>query len=258
MLRLIAVLAGFIVISYALLSFSYAQPLVIGVDDWCPYICLSPSEDSEEGYVIDIITSVLNRAGYQTKTVEMHFKRQILYAKQGEVHIVVGLRRESAPFMLFTMQPFGIDEYVFFVGSDSAWAFDGLQSLRTLDSVGIPLGYSYSSELSNCIAHASSKFVQLAGQEVPQRQLQMLHAGRLQAIIAEGAVGMYYAKKMHIQNRVKKANSLETGVFIHIGVSSLTPNAEEIVKLLDEGLIELRASGELDEILARYGLDDWE
>jgi ABC-type amino acid transport substrate-binding protein len=45
---------------------------------------------------------------------------------------------------------------------------------------------------------------------------------------------------------------------LFIAFSAGTPRAREYLQLLDTGIDELRANGELSVMLRRYGLGDWE
>ncbi|MCP4179692.1 MAG: hypothetical protein GY756_18185 [bacterium] len=54
-----------------------------------------------------------------------------------------------------------------------------------------------------------------------------------------------------------EAGSLAAQNQIVIGFSLLNPKSNHYIKILSEGIDELRKSGELEIILAAYGLADW-
>ena len=45
---------------------------------------------------------------------------------------------------------------------------------------------------------------------------------------------------------------------VYIAFSPANKKSAEYAAILDRGVERLRASGELDEIMAHYGLEDWE
>ncbi|SFV56538.1 ABC transporter, periplasmic domain [hydrothermal vent metagenome] len=45
---------------------------------------------------------------------------------------------------------------------------------------------------------------------------------------------------------------------VYLAFSPNNPHSKEYAKILSEGINTLRKSGELDKILAKYGLHDWE
>ncbi len=43
----------------------------------------------------------------------------------------------------------------------------------------------------------------------------------------------------------------------YIGFSPKHPNAKTLINMYDQGIKKLRESGQLNQILSRYGVEDW-
>ena len=63
---------------------------------------------------------------------------------------------------------------------------------------------------------------------------------------------------MNIESsKIKSAGSPGSGVLLYVPFSPRYQESRELVEIYDRGIIQLRESGELDNILTRYHMKDW-
>ena len=94
--------------------------------------------------------------------------------------------------------------------------------------------------------------------------IKKLLKGRIDTIPEDKAVFVNMAHKMGVLDQIEEAGAdpiLNKDDFeslkIYLAFSPKNPNSKDYAKLLSEGIKEMRSSGELQKILAKYGLNDW-
>ena len=96
----------------------------------------------------------------------------------------------------------------------------------------------------------------LSSGETPlERNVDRLKQGNLDVVIEDQYVFHYFMKTHHAQFRNAGALGREK---VYIALSPSLPESPAVARALDEGLRDLRASGELEKILTFYGIQDWE
>jgi len=68
---------------------------------------------------------------------------------------------------------------------------------------------------------------------------------------------VFPTESMGIKDKIKEAGRLNQPVDVYIACSPNKPNSIVYTKLLSEGIIDLRKTGELQKILEKYALKDW-
>ncbi|GIX35982.1 MAG: amino acid ABC transporter substrate-binding protein [Lysobacteraceae bacterium] len=233
-----------------------ADTITIVADEWCPYNC-SPDSD-RPGYMIEIASKALGVAGHTIKYSTMPWSRAIEEARRGKYTAIVGAARNDAPDFVFPDEPLGISGSVFAVKKGSTWKYTGIDSLATV-SIGVIQDYSYAEDLDAYIAKYAkdAKRVQAAtGETALGTNIRKLEAGRIDALVEDRAVLEYELAEEGKLGQFDYAGTLKQSE-VFIAFSPAHPAAKEYARLLAEGVRALRASGELDTILARYGLKDW-
>jgi polar amino acid transport system substrate-binding protein len=88
------------------------------------------------------------------------------------------------------------------------------------------------------------------------QNIKKLLAGRIDALIEDRAVFQNYLYQADIPDQFAEAGvAFEEDVYIAFSPSH--PHATEYAGILSAAIVELRASGKLDRILKKYGLQDW-
>lgn len=230
----------------------------LGLNNWCPHVCVPSGFEFEKGYTSDILIAILTDAGYQIDTISAPFMRLLNMAKNGEIDIIGSIYPEEAPFLMFSTQSTGIAEEAFFVNLESQWQYFNIGSLEEDIRVGLIKGAAYSNdEFHQYIVNHPDKFNVVSGVDIVPRQLRMLLARRFDTFVGDRFVVQYFANKVGVSDKVKNAGELSRQNMLYAGVTPAHPEAEFLISIIDIGIIRLRASGELAKIMAKYGLEDW-
>jgi len=234
-----------------------ATEIVLAADQWCPYNC-GPDEDLP-GYMIAIARRSLGRAGHTVRYVIVPWARAIAETRAGRYDGIVGTGREETPDFVFPEQALGVAAHTFYVRRGSSWRYTGPDSLAQI-ALGVIRNYSYGGLYETYIRlHPDNpKRVQTAfGAMALVSNIRKLRSGRIDALIEDRTV---FRHTLHVK-MIPDAFS-EAGVAymerVYIAFSPRNANAKAYADLLTQALAEMRSSGELAEILAVYGVDDWE
>lgn len=235
------------------------EEVTLVADEWCPYNCQPYSRN--RGFMIDIAEHIFNKHGVKVNYLILPWARAILEVRKGNYSAIVGAGRQEVPDFIFPDSAFGKAEHTFYVSEASAlnWKFEGLNSLKKV-KLGAIRGYSYGSLNRNYIARnrKNRKLVEIvSGETGLQQNIDKLLMGRIDVLIEDHSVFSYYLREHHIQNTFQIRGVADTEE-VYIAFSPRITNAWKYSELISKGIKEMRTSGELDEIMQKYGLSDWE
>ena len=89
--------------------------------------------------------------------------------------------------------------------------------------------------------------------------------GRIDVIFDDSLAIAYAAKEAGIKDKIRiadvddqlKSKKLFESKKVSVGFYSSNPKAAEYIKILDDGIKEIKKSGEFREILLKYGLENY-
>lgn len=239
-----------------------AESIIIVADPWCPYNC---EEDAKnQGYMIDIARAALAKGGVEVVYKTRPWSRAIEQTREGKFTAIIGATPEEAPDFIYPKTLQGFSTMRLWVRPDSNWQFKGPASLDKM-KIGAIVDYSYSTLLDDYFQkhHKDRDRIQLLGGEnALELNLRKLLAGRIDVLPEDKNVMHYYYQSRGQEVAVKEAgNPIDSAhvqdAFLFVGFGPKTPKAQHYANLLDKGVRELRASGELKAILDKYQVDDW-
>lgn len=224
-------------------------------NDWCPYECNPQLAGGKKGFIADIVEAVFG-TDYEVRYVDYAFNRAIFEAKEGNITGVLGVYPTDAPSLLLHKQPVGISTNSFFVGEQESWRYKSADSLLNLRHKGwsIFAGYTYPQFREFISAHPDS--VQLStGTLRSNRVMKMVALGRIQTFYEDRHVVNYLITSENFDGKLVDAggDEIRNEVFV-----AFAPTEGHLAALLDEGIVKLRAGGQLNEILSNYNLSDWQ
>lgn len=234
-----------------------SKRVVVISDLWMPYNGVPGTEP--EGYAVDILRRIFEPQGYTIDYFERPWKRAIDDVKAGRADILIGAFKFEMPSFVFPETTIG-ETLMGFYTNKPGWAFSGRESLREIEKIGIVQGYGYRQWLLDEAKASPGHFHLISGEDAFPRLVDMLTHNRVQAIPSSPTVMDYYIK----------SNSLTGIYFAGYGPNptseklyfALSPTykgrSKKLASMIDKGMAELRDSGELDRILAVYGLRDWQ
>lgn len=250
-----------------------ADTLLMIAGDFCPYACDPDKEDGKSGFTYDILTEIFEPHGHSIKIQLTPWERAFTLYNQQPAHIagIIGVNKELPLDPKKTVYP---DEEICqythaFYAKKGAHKTNGW-SYQTLDSIdylklGAVKGYSYcSAHMTKYVAQApANKVDALSGRNVVRRNFNKLLNGRFDVWLGNIPMVDYFLYKQRKNpnskaHQVYKADNLVCdGLVNAYPVFYDTPKGREYAQIFNDGMIKLRESGKLDEILARYGMTDW-
>ncbi|MEP1932862.1 MAG: transporter substrate-binding domain-containing protein [Roseibium sp.] len=219
--------------------------ILLVADPWCPYNCAATQDSSNNGILIDLIREAVPNITFDYKTVP--WSRAIKMVLNGKAGGLVGAGRDEVPELIFPNKPMAYARHALFVRETDTWTYDGLDSLDNR-RIGAISGYSYGYLKETYLDQNEHDNVQLVYGEKPFRQLlKQLETGRVDTIVAEERVLMYFLRNKPEISRPRNAG-IAFKEEIYIGFYPDHPDAQKITKALDA--YPLRSRG--DALLGHY------
>lgn len=235
-----------------------AQTVSVRADYWYPYN--GDPADAKPGYVIEILKAVFEKGGGKVDYAVMPWKRAVSEAEKGAVNGVIAALKSDTPDFAFPEEPIGMSENSLFVKKGSTWSFANMDSLKG-KRLGIVNGYSYGAAVDEYIKKNlgnAQAIDESAGDNPVEQAIRKLQAGRIDVFVEGKTVFWAQVAKMGLNKDdfVEVAVASE-GEPLYVSFSPKKDDAKALAAKLTAGIRELRASGELAKILAKYGATDW-
>lgn len=234
-----------------------AKEIVTLVSDlWCPYICQSAKQP---GYIVEVLQQIFKDADIELQYHIQDWEEAIVQARSGAYSMAGPAARNEAPGFIFGHGFVGIAKGAFFTSRDSSWRYTGLSSLRGI-RMGVVSGYSYGWVVDGVLKRSEELGVQVYsanGDAALLDNLKKLARGELDAVVGTTAVVTYTARQNGISDQIIVAGEALYRIPVFMAFSPADIQAKRNARLVDEGLVRLRKSGKLAEILGYYGLSDW-
>ncbi len=177
-------------------------------------------------------------------------------AKTGRFNAIAGALTSDAPEFIFPKIENGFSQNGFFTNLKN-WNYSGKTTLPD-DVFGTVLGYSYGKVIDTLIAEGRIKVERIGGVAPVRMNIEKLIQGRINFLIEERSVFAHQMKQISSTTPLRYAGTPDPGEPIFIAFSPKRAESRTYAKLLSDGMIALRESGELAAILEKYGLEDWQ
>lgn len=226
-----------------------AEPLRLGGDDWCPYLC--PDNPDKPGYLIEGLQRALPEA---PRVEQLPWSRALQMARDGLIDGVIGAYREESEGLLIGREPIGWVDMRFYTRAGSTWQYRGPTSLDSL-KIGLAQGYSYGPQLDAWRDRRLDDHEQvqvLSGERVLERNLQKLLLGRIDVLVEDRRLVDFYLQRQHLTEQVRGAGSLPRKRPMYVALSPRVKDAAQRLEQLDQGLRRLRESGAWDALMRGY------
>lgn len=235
------------------LSFSasvFSQAVSIRSDEWFP-MNGSPGADPA-GFLIDLAERTFDSVDYKL----LPWQRALEEVKSGKFDCVIGAYKEDAPGFIFPKENWGVDQTGVYVNVEDDWRYTDIHSLLTR-KIGIIKGYSYEDEVDALVKERNDVFKAMSGVDALEKNFKKLLAGRINTLIESEPVANARIKQMGLSNKIKRVGYTNDPSPMYIACSPSNPRSQELVDQVDKVIKALRATGEIDSIMSKYGLTDW-
>lgn len=226
-------------------STSADQPLRIVADEWPPF---SGESLPGQGISVDVISTVLTRAGYQVRAQILPWARIMDGARKDEYDIVGSLFSDPdiATFMTYG-NPFYQTEIRFLRQAGSTIEVNAYQDLAS-HSIAVGDGFLYSPQF-DADAALNKQVVSTAIQGI-----QMVAHGRADLTLDSNDVLRYSTKTQDpgLADRVEMLPFVLARQGIHMAMRQTHPQAGQIIADFNRTLGEMQADGSLAALLAKH------
>lgn len=236
-----------------------ADTITLAADIWCPYNCAA--DDKNQGYVLEIARAVFEKAGHKVDYKILDWTQSVARARAGAFSGIIGASFNDAPDFIFPEQPAGTQNDSLLTRSDDPFTYTTIESLQG-HVLGTIDGYAYDAVFNTYIEKYKDDKTRISmakGDDALATNIKALVTGKLDVVLEDKNVLSYQAKKLAVETKTKIQELKGKKRSIYIAFSPQDPTkAKAYAKIFDEGIMALRASGKLKEILAKYGLADWQ
>jgi len=230
-----------------------AVPITFAADEWCPVNC-EPSSD-RPGYMVEIVRTILEPQGYEVRYVTLNWARALLYTRSARFDAVLGALKGDAPDFIFPVEPQGETRVGLFVRASSDWQYLSEASMED-QRVGLIRDYAYGDALETLITERARP--SYAGGDHPlELNMLQLQAERIDIIVEDVNIFRHTASELGLTDAFRLATTFSREE-IYAAFSPNSSRSQHIADVLSAGMKELRASGRLQAIMSRYGLEDWQ
>lgn len=259
MLSIVSLLS-ILAFAIGLTDIAAAQGATISIraDAWPPFN--ADPKDSLPGYGIEILKAVFEKQGYKIDYQIMPWTRALEEMKAGKIDGAIGASTDDAPDAVFPSEPIAIITNTFFAKKGSTWTYAGISSFENI-KLGVIESYPYSEDIDKYIADnkKSDKVQAVSGDNALVTNIKKLQAGRIDVALECPQVMNWTLKTMGVaEGDIVPVGQVERSDKIYVAFSAAKPDSKKYADILSEGIKQLRASGELKNILDKYNAKDWQ
>lgn len=223
----------------------------------CPYVCRPESE--RPGYMVEVLRHIFEKKGYKIEVKINNWLRSIKDTRSNKAHGVIACRQFDANDFIFPKRNLGMMQNGYFTLKTSTWKFQGRKSLQN-KRIGVVNGYSYGDSIDKLIKARHKSFVPFSGTRPLEQIIHALKDGQLDGFIETPLTLHYSLAELKIPADILKLSGwvANQDPYLYVAFSPNNKNSELYAEFLSKGIDELRRSGELQRILGKYHLRDWE
>jgi polar amino acid transport system substrate-binding protein len=221
-------------------------------DQWMPYNG-DPAE-ARPGYVVELARTIYKAQGMAVDYTVVPWEEALAAVGEGRMHGAIGAGETECEGLTMPAEPVGQATMCLMTLAGSGWGYDNVASLRKV-RLGVIEGYEYWPALDAYIAKGAG-IVVATGEDPLGDLMAKLQAAEIDVLAENEPVLLWYLRS-HEADRSKFRV-----VYKHVAEPVyvvFAPNDEgrRLASIFDEGMRALRASGDLERLLRRYGMIDW-
>ncbi|MDO6685617.1 MULTISPECIES: substrate-binding periplasmic protein [unclassified Agarivorans] len=237
------------------LQANQTEQLTFAADRWCPFNCKPNSR--LPGYAIEIIQRAFSPK-YQVNFREMPWTRALRHSEKGVYQGVIGAVNGEAEGFIYPSEAIGRATQVLVMRNDSTWQYQGIESLEEL-RIAVIANYDYGPAIDSYVSAKQHKrnLVTVRSDQPLVKMHKLLQEGRIDGYIEDKSVASYYSHQQGDNQKIRFAKEFESSL-VYIAFSPSNPQSRALSSQLSEAIVAMRETGELEKILARYGLEDWQ
>jgi polar amino acid transport system substrate-binding protein len=241
---------------FAMLARAEDSSVRLCADQWMPYN--GDPAATKPGYVVELARAIFEPKGIKVDYDVMSYEEALSAVKEGRRSGAIGANKDEAKGLNLPDEPIGAVASCLITLADSKWTYDNVASFRSA-KLGVIKGYTYWPALDTYIErNAGSGCLFVAAGEDPLEELMVKLQKREIDVVAESEpILLWYLRSHNLDRAIFRVVFKGTVDPIFVAFSP-NEDGKRFAAILDEGIRELRKSGELAKLLQRYGLRDWQ
>ncbi len=248
----------FVVAGLGFATASCAEAITIRADAWLPYN--GQTDKPPAGYMIELAEKIARANGHTVNYATMPWEDAIKEVRKGTYDCVVGASHDDADDFMFPDASWGKSQNAFFGMAENPWRYTGIESLELVRLASIK-DYTYSDELDAYIeAHREDGKVIVINSigRAAISAVSQLVSKKVDVFVENVMVMKQTLNTMQMSDRVINLGTVNELNDVYIACTPAHPRGKQYAAMFSDGIVKLRASGELQTILDTYGLKDWE
>ena len=228
----------------------------IRADNWLPYN--GEPLSAMPGYMIEIANAVFSAEKINVNYQIMPWSRAVKIAAKGEVDCVIGAYKEDAVGFIFPQEPWGMESTHAFVKKGEEWRYSNIESIKKRKLATIQ-DYTYGAELDALFKANPAQVEVMSGDDALDKNIKKLLGGRVNTLLESKNVMDAKLKSLSIFNTIESAGEVTPIKPLYLACSPANiTRSNKLVAIVDKQTKILRANGELEKIMLKYGLHDWQ
>lgn len=237
-------------------AISSQQKIVLAADYWCPYNCMPDSKNP--GYLVELAQKAFEIYGIEVEYRIMPWFRALAEAKEGKIDGVIGVDLEGHELLL-PGKPQSYSILSSFTTNDVTWVYEGVESLRG-KKIAAVLDYNLGGlfkYISDSYSIDPKLLVLETGDNAIGESINNLINKKAEVYIEdEMVINDYLFKNIKFSKDIRNAGRVSSSPSpIYIGFSSNLPKSPEFIKMLEDGIDSLQATGDLDKLKQKYTIE---
>jgi polar amino acid transport system substrate-binding protein len=229
--------------------------LTIATGEWCPLLCLSTPE--KPGVMMEIAQKAFPASEYILQIDNIEWPKAIEETRAGKHTMIAGTFHSEVPDFIFPTEGQAAIRECFYTPRKSSWFFTGAASLDTLKKLGTGEGYSYEEPLMSWLAANPSKNFSASSTNPFLENLAKMEKGEINALQEAENIVQWYLINAEKTPDIRQAGCQGNPKETYFAFSPALPESRALAEKLNDTTIQMRASGELKKVFAKYNLYDW-
>lgn len=244
----------FSLFQFSLSQFAQASHRVrLASDDWCPFVC-EQNGKIQNGFLVDVSIRAMILSGYKVEPELRPLTRAI---HETVAHVIAGVYAPPQEQGLRLSLPIEYSRACFYSRIERSWQYKDMDSLSG-KTIGVIANYGYDHDVMDAyIAQNLQKksLIELAyGDTAGISNLQKLMKGRYHVLLEHEAVMDQLSQRLNLKNQIKQVGCLAHALPLTVGFSKQGQHTEAWISALNNGLLRLEATGELNLLRQQYGI----
>lgn len=234
-----------------------AEPLRvnIGVLEFPPFSYFERDGKTLTGGVIELIRQAFAEVSYEVDFTALPYARAVALAEEGALDGCGMLNAGTSTVLQLSHQPITQLVQTFYVRASDNWTFDAVDSLKGRRAVTVS-SYNYraiSPSYQDFLERDTNVTMISSSSDYLERIIKMITSGRVDLFNESRVVMEHKLEKLKMIGRLKPAGVLGAPLAIYLG---FRPGLEgsQMRDRFNQGWVKLRDSGELDTIMAQFGM----